>query len=257
MLTRLTRLEVEGFASLHDVALSPRPLEVFLDARGTATRDLVALFTLLRELAEGRLQHHLTRSGVLDGPGVQERVRLGLGVHGDLYRLELQRLPEGVWRLAREELDLAAGASTCLIDPATDAPREESVLPSLAAQAPEHAPASSDSDYDAEARFLGFVLVETLWNVRQFLRGFRVQSAESFDTREGTFLFLEESDSELPANVLWDRCQSLRAASSRSQVLLCTPSVPLADAFDAQEVHRVDTADGVSRFQPLVPRRDD
>ncbi|WP_164010183.1 hypothetical protein [Pyxidicoccus trucidator] len=256
MLTRLTRLEVEGFRSLRDVVLCPRPLEVFLDARGTATRDLAALFTLLRELAEGRLQQHLARPGVLDGLGARGLMRLGLGVDFNMYRVELRHLPEGVWRLTKEELDLHAGASMSLIDPSTDAPHEESMLPIYAAREPESTPDSCGGTDDAEARFLGFVVSNALWHVRQFLRGFRVQPAGDFTTTGDTVLLLEEPDLDLPANALWDRVQSARTASSRSQVLLCTPSVTLADAFDLEEVERVDTADGVSRFQPLVPRQE-
>ncbi|GMU07631.1 hypothetical protein ASNO1_38840 [Corallococcus caeni] len=50
-----------------------------------------------------------------------------------------------------------------------------------------------------------------------FLRGFRVQSASA----------------------VWDRGQAARAASSRVPVLLCTPSVALADAFDIEDVLRL------------------
>lgn len=257
MLTRLTRIEVDGFRSLHDVVLRPRPLEVFLDPRGTATQDLVAVFTLLREVAEGRLQQHLARSRVLDGPRAPEVVRLELGVHYDLYRLELRCSPDGMWRIASEELALQAGVSMYLTEPAKDAPREESLLPTYAAQAPGDAPRTSGSSADGEAEYLGFVMSHALWTVRQFLRGFRVQPAESFDLAEGTFLFLEEPDLDLPANAAWDRARHARAAASQSSVLLCTPSATLADAFDPKEVHRVDTADGISRFQPLVPRQDD
>ncbi|MCY1020840.1 hypothetical protein [Pyxidicoccus sp. MSG2] len=251
MLTRLTRLEVDGFRSLRDVVLCPRALEVVLDAEGTATRDLVALFELLRELAEGRLQQHLSRNRV----STRGSVRVELGVHFDQYGVELQCSADGIWRITREELHLLAGVSWCLTDPAKDAPREESMFPTYAARKPE--PRAPGSSGDEEGEWLGFVVSETLWNVRQFLRGFRVQSAEDFTEAEGSFLFLEEPSPDLPANALWDRARSARAASSRFQVLLCTPSVTLADTFDREDVVRAETSEAVSCFQPLVPRRDD
>jgi hypothetical protein len=251
MLTRLTRLEVDGFRSLRGVVLCPRPLEVVLDAEGTATRDFVALFEMLRELAEGRLQQHLSRNGV----STRDSVRVELGVHFDRYGVELQCSADGIWRISREELALQAGVSWCLTDPAKDAPREESMFPTYAARKPE--PTTPGSSGDAEGEWLGFVVSEALWTVRQFLRGFRVQPAEDFTEADDSFLFLEEPSPDLPANALWDRVQSARAASSRFQVLLCTPSVTLADTFDREDVVRVETSEGVARFLPLVPRSDD
>ncbi len=250
MLTRLTQLEVEGFRSLSGVLLSWRKLAVILDAGGTATRELVALFTLLKELAEGRLQQHLSRQEVLDG----EFVRLTVEVDDSPYKVELRCFPDGRWRIVREEYDYWQGLDLLLIDPERHPPREESVLSAQEAPVLDSTPPVGEDSVDAEGRFLGEAMSGCLWSVRQFLRGFRIQPAGAFEAAApGSFLFLEEPGLDLPAEELEARVQSARAASAHSQVLLCTPSVSLADAFAREEVIRVDTAEGVSRFVPLVP----
>lgn len=253
MLTRLTRLEVDGFRSLHGVVLCPRKLEVVLDAGGTATRDLVALFTLLKELAEGRLQQHLSPQDVLNG----ECVRLTVEVDSNPYWLELRRCPDGLWRVAREEFFFWQGLGVLFIDPEKDPPREEATLSTRVDPALEPTPPAGEDDSDKEGRYLGTVISGCLWTLRQFLRGFRVQPAGAFDpAAAGSFLFLEDPGLELAAESLGVRVQSAREASAHSQVLLCTPSTFLADAFAREEVIRADTSEGVSRFLPLVPRQD-
>ncbi|RKH60148.1 hypothetical protein [Corallococcus llansteffanensis] len=250
MFLRLTRIEVAGFRSLRDVVLRPQPLEVLLDPDGTATRDLIRLFTLLRALAEGRLQEHLT--DVADGP-----VTCVLGVQGDDYRVELRRFPDGRWRITREELDLVAGLGIPFIDPSHDAPRDEARLSTFPPALPEHVP----GPVTGEAEWLGQIADGAARRMNRFLRGFRVQPAGAFTVDEESLLFLQEPGTEpegdLPANALWDRVQSARAASSRVPVLLCTPSVALADAFDLQDVQRVETtSDGASSFRPLGARKE-
>ena len=244
MFLRLTRIEVAGFRSLRDVVLRPRSLEVLLDPEGTATRDLIRLFTLLHALAEGRLQEHLT--GVAD-----ERVTCVLGVQDDDYRVELRCFPDGRWRITREELELAAGLGIPFVEPSDNAPQGEARLSTFPPALSAYPPVAN------EAEWLGQIADGAARQMNRFLRGFRVQSAGDFTVDEESFLFLEEADVGLPANAIWDRVQAARAASSRVPVLLCTPSVALADAFDLQDVQRVETAsDGASSFRPLGARKE-
>ncbi|RKG98284.1 hypothetical protein [Corallococcus carmarthensis] len=242
MYIRLTRIEATGFRSLRDVVLRPRRLTVLVDPEGTATRDLVAFFTLLRELAHGQLQ----QTRVLDA--VDSPVKLMLGVHDDDYTVELRRFPDGRWRIVHEELELLAGMSLPFVEPGSGAPCDEACISTFP-------PGPTLRMGDDEAAWLGEVADRTSRDMNGFLRGFRVQPAESFDA-EVPFLFLEEPDVDLPANAVWDRVQSARAASSRVPVLLCTPSVALADAFDLEDVLRVETSGGTSSFRPLVDRKE-
>ncbi|MCY1036756.1 hypothetical protein OV207_35295 [Corallococcus sp. BB11-1] len=256
MRTRFTCLEMDGLRSLRGVVLHPEPLEVLLDAEGTATRDVIAAFTLLRELAHGRLQQHLSRPGVTDG--LRSPVRLSLSVDWNTYRVELQRFPDGVWRLVEETLDLLAGVAAEFIAPGQEPPpAEEALLASYADLPPEEEPRAPGTGAEEEARMLGDLVHGAMRSMAALLRGFRVQPAGAFDVDAESFLVLEEPDVDLPANAVWDRVQSARAASLRIPVLLFTPSVALADAFDLQDVQRVETpADGASSFRPLLARKE-
>ncbi|MBZ4375964.1 hypothetical protein [Corallococcus sp. AS-1-6] len=221
MSNRITRIQAEGLRSLRDLVPKPR-LTVLLDPEGEATRDLVTLFTLLRDLAHGRLQQSQVLDAV-DGP-----VTLVLGVDDYDYTVALHRFPDGRWRVVQEELSLRAGLSIPFVEP--DAPRDEAFLSTFP-------PGPTVSLGDGEAAWLGEIADSASRAMNGFLRGFRVQPAESFDANV-PFLFLEERDVDLPANAVWDRGQSARAASSRIPVLLCTPSLALADAFDLEDVLR-------------------
>lgn len=223
MSIRLTRIHAEGFRSLRDLVLRPRRLTVLEDPAGEATRELVTFFTLLRALAHGRLQQTQVLDA-LDGP-----VTLVLGVDDDDYSVTLRRFPEGRWRVVQEELSLFAGISLPFVEPGS--PLDEAVLSTFP-------PGPTVRMGDTEAAWLGEIADSSSRAMNGVLRGFRVQPAESFDA-DVPFLFLEERDVELPANAVWDRVQSARAASSRVPVLLCTPSVTLADAFDTEDVLRL------------------
>ena len=222
MSIRLTRIQAEGLRALRDITLRPR-LTVLVDPEGSTTRDLVTFFTLLRELAHGRLQQTQVLDAV-DGP-----VRLVLGVDGDDYAVTLRRFPEGRWRVVQEELSLLAGISLPFVEP--DAPRDEAVLSTFP-------PGPTIRMGDTEAAWLGEISDRASRDMNAFLRGFLVQPAGSFDA-DVPFLLLEERDVDLPSNAVWDRGQAARAASSRVPVLLCTASVELADAFDLEDVLRV------------------
>lgn len=243
MFLRLTRIEVAGFHSLRDVVLRPRPLEVLLDPDGAATRDLIRLFTLLRALAEGRLQEHLT--GGADG-----QVTCVLGVQGDDYRVELRRFQDGRWRITREDLDLAAGLGIPFVEPSDNAPQDEARLSSFPPALSAYPPVAG------EAEWLGQIADGAARRMNRFLRGFHVQPAGAFTVDEESFLFLQEPDGDLPANAIWDRVQAARAASARVPVLLCTPSEALADAFDLQDVQRVETTSDGASFRPLGARKE-
>ncbi|RYZ37419.1 MAG: hypothetical protein EOO71_28125 [Myxococcaceae bacterium] len=256
MRTRFTRIEADGFRSLRGVVLHPEPLEVLVDPQGTATRDLIAFFTLLRELAHGRLQQHLSQPGVTDG--LRSPVKLSLAVDWNTYRVELQCFPDGVWRLVEEHLDLLAGVSMELITHGQKPrPSEEAVLPTYADLPPAKEPKTRGTVDEEEGRMVGGVVQWGMTMMARMLRGFRVQPAESFDLDEDSFLVLEEPDVDLPANAFWDRVESARAASLRVPVLLFTPSVALADAFDLQDVQHLETtADGATSFRPLRARKE-
>jgi hypothetical protein len=239
MRTRLTRIAVSGFRSLREVELKPRPLQVVLDAHGGATRDLIAVFTLLRELARGQLQ----RSRGLDG--VAGPVTLVLGTNDDDYTVTLRHGPDGIWRVTDEELMLLAGLGLPFVESSTHAPRDEAVLSTFPPE-----PLPDTGLPKDEASWLGAVGEQAARSLNRFLRGFRVQSAASFDV-DVPLLFLEEPDDvDLPSNAAWNRGQAVRAAAARVPVLLCTPSAALADVFDMEDVLLAETSDGTTSFRP-------
>lgn len=249
MRMKLTRFQVSGFRSLRDVDLSPSNLSVFLDAEGTATRDFAALLLLLRELAEGRLQRHLRESGVLAGPRAPGPVRVEMvSFPGDIYGVELRPQSDGSWRVAWELLDVHLGVSALLVDPDTDAPREESALPTLAQEDPgPPTTPPADSPYDGETWMVGHVVSTVMWSVRQTLRGFQVQPA--METPEtASLLFLEEPSEDLPPNALWEYSRRARDAALQSQVMFFTRCESLVEEFDPRDVIHADTRDGASRF---------
>ncbi|MCK8501640.1 hypothetical protein [Myxococcus fulvus] len=247
MPTDLTRLRVSGFRSLREVELRPGAICVLVDTEGTATRDFVHLFELLRALAEGQLQRHLREAGGSPAAPGGESIRLQLGLRTDDYGVELRRTGTDTWRVCWELADLLVGLSALLVDPDLDAPREESSLAELAPQEPSRDPPAGTSTDDLERWYVGNVLESVLWEMRCFLRGVRVEGRTPQDV--GTLVLFQAPDADPPPAAIWDTVQRVRETSRHAQVLLCTASESLAEAFDPREVLRVTTHDGSSRLE--------
>lgn len=248
---KLTQLRVSGFRSLRDVDLHPPHLCVLVDTEELATRDLAALFALLQALSEGRLQQHLSASGVLSGLHSTEAVRVVLSFLDNHYGVELRRHADGAWQVASESVELNAGLSAHLIDPGRDAPRAESSLPERApGEASFEIPAGLSS-FDQEGWYVAHLLQNWLWWMRCFLRD--IQLGDGAPLEAPTLCFRVEPMRDPPPNAIWGQAQGAQAAARLSQVLLCTPAESLAEAFDLREVIRVEMHEGAARFTPLAP----
>ncbi|AGC44996.1 hypothetical protein MYSTI_03690 [Myxococcus stipitatus DSM 14675] len=242
MPTELTRLRVSRFHSLRDVDLSLQGLSVLEDAKGTATKDLASLLALLKALAEGGLQRHLSETQVLGPAHGREAVRVELTFQDNQYGIELRPRPDGAWWVASESVDLLVGLSCQLLDPDRDSPRAEAALSLYSLEVPE--PVAPRAPSDSEGDFLGHVLHGAMAWMRRVLMGIRIEPELS--CAPAMLFFFEEADRDLPPNAIWERAQGIRATSSLHQVLLCTASAALAEAFDVRDVLRVDTRDGAS-----------
>ncbi|WP_342381601.1 hypothetical protein NVS55_18435 [Myxococcus stipitatus] len=234
MPTELTRLRVSCFHSLRDVDLSLQGLTVLEDPQGTATKDLASLLALLKALAEGGLQRHLRETQVLGPAHGCEAVRVELSFQDNQYSVELRPRPEGDWWVASESVDLLVGLSCQLLDPDRDAPRAEAALSLYSLEVPE--PVAPRAPDDSEAEVLGHVLYRAMAWMRGVLMGIRIEPELS--CAPAMLYFFEEADRDLPPNAIWERVQGIRATASLHQVLLCTASASLAEAFDVRTVLR-------------------
>lgn len=244
MPTELTRLRVSCFHSLRDVDLSLKGTSVLEDLQGTASKDLAALLALLKALAEGGLQRHLRETQVLGAPHGQEPVCIELTFRDNLYGVELQPHPEGSWCVASESVDLLVGLSSLLVDPDQDSPRAEAMLSEYPLEVPERVTSPDSDQDDAEGESLAQVLYGAMAWMRSVLLGIRGETELS--RAPVTLCFIEESDRDLPANAVWERAEGVRATAGQCQVLLCTASPSLAEAFDVRDVLHVETKDGAS-----------
>jgi predicted ATPase len=93
-MSRLERIEIEGFKSIRQVALDLRPLTVLVGANGAGKSNLLSAFELLRHLAEERLQRYVLESGGAEpllhfGRKRSSHLRLSLRVESDCYEVQL------------------------------------------------------------------------------------------------------------------------------------------------------------------------
>ncbi|MCP3164288.1 AAA family ATPase [Myxococcus qinghaiensis] len=248
---KLTQLRVSGFRSLRDVDLRPPNLCVLVDTEESATRDLTALLALIQAISEGGLQQHLLTSGVLDGLQATQPVRVELNFFDNHYGVELKRRTDGTWQVTWESVDLNAGVSALLVDPALDAPRAEASLLELAPGVAPSEPPDGLSQYDKEGWYVGYLLANWLWWMRCFLRDIQFDDGPRLDAP--TLHFRVEPSRDPPPNSIWEQVQAMHSAARLSQVVLCTPSESLAESFDVREVIRVDMHEGAARFTPLSP----
>ena len=63
----LERITVQGFKSIREMSLEPRPLNVLIGANGSGKSNFVGVFRLLNELVDEHLQLYVGRSG---GPDI-------------------------------------------------------------------------------------------------------------------------------------------------------------------------------------------
>ncbi|QSQ16013.1 hypothetical protein [Myxococcus landrumensis] len=245
MPTELTRLRVSCFHSLRDVDLSLKGLSVLADVQGTATKDLASLLALLKALAEGGLQRHLQATRVLGPSHGQEAVRLELTFQDNQYGIELRPRTDGTWWVASESVDLLVGMSCVLLDPDRDEPRAEATLSLYSLEVPE--PVASKDPSDSEGPVLGQILHGAMAWMRRVLMGIRIEPELS--CAPAMLFFFEETNRDLPPNAVWERAQGIRATASLHQVLLCTASAALVEAFDVRDVLHVDTNHGASNIR--------
>lgn len=85
----LDSLEVEGYRSIRSAEIHLGPINVLIGANGSGKSNLVGLFGLLADLAEGRLQLHVARQGGANAVfhfGTKRtselRIALRFGLHG-------------------------------------------------------------------------------------------------------------------------------------------------------------------------------
>lgn len=90
----LDRLQIRGFKSIREEDIELRPLNVLIGSNGAGKSNLVAVFELLHEMVNGRLQLHVGRSGGADaflhfGRKTTEAIKLRFRFAANAYECEL------------------------------------------------------------------------------------------------------------------------------------------------------------------------
>ena len=63
---QISMLQVAGFKSIKDATIDFRDINIFIGANGSGKSNLISLFSLLQNIADGRLAFYITSSGGLD-----------------------------------------------------------------------------------------------------------------------------------------------------------------------------------------------
>ncbi len=108
--TRLVRVHISGFKSIRHATLELRPLNLLIGANGAGKSNLVAAFTLLNQIVEGRLQSWVTKVGgantlLHNGPKHTEQIRLRLEFSENEYEAWLERTQDETLFFAKETCD--------------------------------------------------------------------------------------------------------------------------------------------------------
>jgi predicted ATPase len=92
---QLDRIHVAGFKSIRDQEISLGPLNVLIGANGSGKSNLIAVFRLLNEMVEEKLQVHVGKSGGADqllhfGRQATDKIGLHLTFGPNAYTCELE-----------------------------------------------------------------------------------------------------------------------------------------------------------------------
>lgn len=90
----LTRIEIEGYKSIHKLALDLKALTVLIGANGAGKSNFIGVFKLLNQIAENRLHEHVVREGGPDrllhfGRKVTPEININLKFGQDTYEVNL------------------------------------------------------------------------------------------------------------------------------------------------------------------------
>jgi predicted ATPase len=103
----LSQIEIKGFKSIREAKLDLRQLNLLIGANGAGKSNLVAVFGLLHQMIEGRLQPTVAKLGgastlLHGGPKHTEKIALGLTFGANGYAASLEYAQDDSLFFARE-----------------------------------------------------------------------------------------------------------------------------------------------------------
>lgn len=110
--TMLTQIEIKGFKSIREAKLDIRDLNLLIGANGAGKSNLVAVFGLLSELAQGRLQFAVAKSRgaaalLHRGPKQTPRMQFGFTLGSSQYQAILEYLSDDSFTFVQESIATA------------------------------------------------------------------------------------------------------------------------------------------------------
>ncbi len=91
--THLRHVKIDGFKSIKHLDLEMRPINILIGANGSGKTNFISLFTLLRNLSEGKLQNYVERQGFANtffhfGSKRTPRISIDLSVGQNGYHVD-------------------------------------------------------------------------------------------------------------------------------------------------------------------------
>ena len=91
--THLHRIAINGFKSIKQLDLKMSPINILIGANGAGKSNFISVFTLLRNLSEGKLQNYIEIQGFAGsffhfGPEVTKQISVDIEVSNNGYHVE-------------------------------------------------------------------------------------------------------------------------------------------------------------------------
>ncbi len=137
----LNQIEIKGFKSIREAKFDLRMLNLLIGANGAGKSNLVAVFGLLNQMVEGRLQPTVTKLGgastlLHGGPKHTEKIGLGLTFGHNGYQATLEHAQDDSLFFAEEYASFRGDRYPTPYVESLGAGHKESRLLELAAQRP-------------------------------------------------------------------------------------------------------------------------
>jgi energy-coupling factor transporter ATP-binding protein EcfA2 len=89
----LHRIALNGFKSIKQLDLQMNPINILIGANGSGKSNFISVFTLLRNLSEGRLQNYIEKQGFAStffhfGPKRMSKISIDIEVGENGYHVE-------------------------------------------------------------------------------------------------------------------------------------------------------------------------
>lgn len=286
----LDSLEVEGYKSIRSAKIELGRINVLIGANGSGKSNLVGLFGLLADLPDRQLQLHIARQGGADAIlhfGAKKTRSVGLSLRFGLHGYKASLVPVAGDTLVFEyELALQWVARAPDQDPLSGDPvpmylghgghaEGDNLAPflfALRAIAPGAYRRIVEAVRSVAPFFDDFILEPDVINPGVIQLAWRHTMDDGLFTADslsdGTLRFIclatlllqptspsliviDEPELGLHPFAIAQLAAMVRAAATKTQVILATQSVTLLDQFDASEVIVVDRSNGESTFTRL------